>query len=118
MQGAQGCGCIGVQGPQPKQVQAYKGAGVQGEKRMGVQGCRGKRVQGYRGTPAHARQGGMGAPGGKVRGCMQYGNGGRRGAGAQGCLGNRAPGRRGTRVCRHRDAACSTTGAQKCAFFF
>ena len=75
-------------------------------------------MQGHRGTPAHARQGGMGAPGGKVRSCMQYRVGGRRGAGAQGCLGNRAPGRRGARVCVHRDVARSTTGAQKCICFF
>ena len=85
---------------------------------MGAQGCRGKRVQGYRGTPAHAPQGGMGAPGGKVRGCIQYGVGGRRGAGVKGCLGNRALARKGKRVCVHRDAARSTTGAQKCTCFF
>ena len=115
---AHGCRGIGVQGPQPKQAWPYKGAGVQGGTRMGVQGRRGKRVQGHRGTPAHARPGGMGAPGGKVRGCMQHGVGGCRGAGVQGCFGNRAPGRRGAMVCVHRDVARSTTGAQKCICFF
>ena len=96
VQKAQGCRGIGVQGPQPKQVWPYKGAGVQGERRMGVQGCRGKRVQRHRGTPAHARQGEMGAPGGKVRGCMQYGV---EGHGAQGYKGVWATGHLGEGVC-------------------
>ena len=95
LQKAQGYRDIGVQGPLPKQVWSYKGAGVQGERRMGY---RGAGVKGCRGTGAHRHmhaKGGWVPQGGRCAAACSMGWGA---AGAQGHKGVWVTGHRGEAV--------------------